>query len=100
MYMTFAALFVAQAHGIELSLTRQLTLLLVLMVTSKGIAGIPRASLVVIAGALGLFGIPESGLLLLLPIDQFLDMGRSATNVLGNGIATTLLSRWEGQLRR
>lgn len=99
MYMTFAALFVAQAHGIELSLHQQMTLLLTLMVTSKGIAGIPRASLVVISGALGLFGIPESGLLLLLPIDQFLDMGRSATNVLGNGIATTLLSRWEGHLK-
>lgn len=99
MYMTFAALFIAQAHGLVLSLPQQMTLLLTLMVTSKGIAGIPRASLVVIAGALGLFGIPESGLLLLLPIDQFLDMGRSATNVLGNGIATTLLSRWEGQLR-
>mgnify|MGYP006288729005 CR=1 FL=1 len=99
MYMTFAALFVAQAHGIELSLQQQLTLLLTLMVTSKGIAGIPRASLVVISGALALFGIPESGLLLLLPIDQFLDMGRSATNVLGNGIATTLISRWEKQLR-
>jgi Na+/H+-dicarboxylate symporter len=99
MYMTFAALFVAQAHGVDLSLHQQLALLLTLMVTSKGIAGIPRASLVVISGALGLFGIPESGLLLLLPIDQFLDMGRSATNVLGNGVATALLSRWEKQLR-
>lgn len=99
MYMTFAALFVAQGYGIELSLQQQFTLLLTLMVTSKGIAGIPRASLVVISGALALFGIPESGLLLLLPVDQFLDMGRSATNVLGNGVATTLLSKWEKQLR-
>lgn len=99
MYMTFAALFIAQAYGIPLSLEQQITLLLTLMLTSKGIAGVPRASLVVIAGALSLFDIPEAGLLLLLPIDHFLDMGRSATNVLGNAVATTVLSKWEGQLR-
>jgi Na+/H+-dicarboxylate symporter len=99
MYMTFAALFIAQAYGIPLALEQQITLLLTLMLTSKGIAGVPRASLVVIAGALSLFDIPEAGLLLLLPIDHFLDMGRSATNVLGNAVATVVLSKWEGQLR-
>lgn len=99
MYMTFAALFIAQAYGIPLTGGQQITLLLTLMLTSKGIAGVPRASLVVIAGALSMFDIPEAGLLLLLPIDHFLDMGRSATNVLGNAVATTVLSKWEGQLR-
>jgi Na+/H+-dicarboxylate symporter len=99
MYMTFAALFIAQAYGIPLAREQQITLLLTLMLTSKGIAGVPRASLVVIAGALSLFDIPEAGLLLLLPIDHFLDMGRSATNVLGNAVATVVLSKWEGQLR-
>ncbi|MGZ8217777.1 dicarboxylate/amino acid:cation symporter [Methylomagnum sp.] len=99
MYMTFAALFIAQAYGIPLDFGQQITLLLTLMLTSKGIAGVPRASLVVIAGALSLFDIPEAGLLLLLPIDHFLDMGRSATNVLGNAVATSVLSKWEGQLR-
>jgi Na+/H+-dicarboxylate symporter len=99
MYMTFAALFIAQAYGIPLAFEQQITMLLTLMLTSKGIAGVPRASLVVIAGALSLFDIPEAGLLLLLPIDHFLDMGRSATNVLGNAVATTVLSKWEGQLR-
>lgn len=99
MYMTFAALFIAQAYGIPLAAEQQITLLLTLMLTSKGIAGVPRASLVVIAGALSMFDIPEAGLLLLLPIDQFLDMGRSATNVLGNAVAATVLSKWEGQLR-
>jgi Na+/H+-dicarboxylate symporter len=99
MYMTFAALFIAQGYGIPLDFGQQVTLLLTLMLTSKGIAGVPRASLVVIAGALSLFDIPQAGLLLLLPIDHFLDMGRSATNVLGNAVATTVLSKWEGQLR-
>lgn len=99
MYMTFAALFIAQAYGIPLALEAQITMLLTLMLTSKGIAGVPRASLVVIAGALSLFDIPEAGLLLLLPIDHFLDMGRSATNVLGNAVATAIMSKWEGQLR-
>jgi Na+/H+-dicarboxylate symporter len=99
MYMTFASLFIAQAYGIALGLPQQLTMLLVLMVTSKGIAGIPRASLVVIAGTLGMFNIPEAGLLLLLGVDHLLDMGRSATNVIGNAVATTVVSRWEGLLR-
>jgi Na+/H+-dicarboxylate symporter len=98
MYMTFATMFIAQAYGIELSTGDQITMLLILLVTSKGMAGIPRASLVVIAGMLTYFGIPVEGLLLLLAIDQILDMGRSATNVVGNAVATAVVSKWEGEL--
>lgn len=98
MYMTFASMFIAQSYGIELSLATQLSMLLVLMVTSKGIAGVPRASLVVIAGTLVTFNIPEAGLALLLGIDPLLDMGRSATNVVGNSIATAVVSKWENSL--
>src|SRR6476619_4725516 len=98
MYCTFATLFIAQAYGVELSLGTQLTMLLILMLTSKGMAGVPRASLVVIAATLNQFNIPEAGLLLIIGIDQFLDMGRSATNVLGNSLATAAVSRWEGEL--
>jgi len=99
MYCTFAVIFIAQAYGIDLTLAQEITMLLVLMVTSKGMAGVPRASLVVIAATLAQFGIPEAGLLLLLGIDHFLDMARSATNVIGNAVATAVVSRWEGQLR-
>ncbi|MDN4060998.1 dicarboxylate/amino acid:cation symporter [Massilia sp. YIM B02769] len=98
MYCTFATVFIAQAYGIEMPLTTQLMMMLVLMVTSKGIAGVPRASLVVIAATLGQFNIPEAGLLLLLGIDHFLDMARSGTNVIGNGIATAVVAKWEGEL--
>jgi Na+/H+-dicarboxylate symporter len=98
MYCTFAAVFIAQAYGIELALSTQLTMMLVLMLTSKGMAGVPRASLVVIAATLAQFNIPEAGLLLLLGIDHFLDMARSATNVIGNGIATAVVAKWEGDL--
>jgi len=98
MYMTFASLFIAQAYNIPLSFGQQLTMLLILMLTSKGIAGVPRASLVVIAGTLATFNIPEAGLALLLGIDPLLDMGRSATNVLGNAMATAVVSKWEGEL--
>jgi Na+/H+-dicarboxylate symporter len=97
-YMTFATMFIAQAYGIDLSLGQQITMLLVLMITSKGIAGVPRASLVVIAATLGFFDIPEAGLLLILGIDHFLDMGRSATNVVGNAVASTVIAKWEGKL--
>ena len=99
MYQAFAAIFVAQAFGIEMSLTTQITMLLVLMVSSKGIAGVPRASLVVVAAVLPMFGLPEAGLLLIMGIDQFLDMGRTATNVIGNGIATAVVAKWEGGLQ-
>lgn len=99
MYCTFATLFIAQAYGIELSTGQQITMLLILMVTSKGMAGVPRASLVVIAATLAQFNIPEAGLLLLLGVDHFLDMARSATNVIGNSIASAVVTKWEGQLR-
>ncbi|PQJ12728.1 dicarboxylate/amino acid:cation symporter [Flavipsychrobacter stenotrophus] len=99
MYMTFASLFIAQTYGIHLDTGTQISMLLVLMLTSKGIAGIPRASLVVIAGTLATFKIPEAGLALLLGIDPLLDMGRSAMNVVGNSIATVVVSKMEGQLK-
>lgn len=98
MYMTFATLFIAQSYGMDLPLPTQLSMLLILMLTSKGVAGVPRASLVVIAGTLATFHIPEAGLALLLGIDPILDMGRSATNVVGNSIATSVVSKWEGAL--
>ncbi|HBZ06688.1 MULTISPECIES: dicarboxylate/amino acid:cation symporter [Massilia] len=100
MYCTFAAVFIAQAYGIELPLSTQIMMMLVLMLTSKGMAGVPRASLVVIAATLAQFNIPEAGLLLLLGIDHFLDMARSATNVIGNGIATAVVAKWEGDLEK
>jgi Na+/H+-dicarboxylate symporter len=98
MYCTFATLFIAQVYGISLTLTQQVTMLFLLMVTSKGMAGVPRASLVVIAATLSHFGIPEAGLILILAVDQFLDMGRSATNVIGNSVATVVVAAWEGEL--
>jgi Na+/H+-dicarboxylate symporter len=98
LYMTFASLFIAQAYGIHLSFEQQITMLLILMLTSKGIAGVPRASLVVIAGTIATFNIPEAGLALLIGIDPLLDMGRSATNVIGNSLATAVVSKWEGEL--
>lgn len=98
MYMTFASLFIAQSYGMHLPFATQISMLLVLMLTSKGIAGVPRASLVVIAGTLSTFQIPEAGLALLLGIDPLLDMGRSATNVVGNSVATAVVSKWENSL--
>jgi Na+/H+-dicarboxylate symporter len=98
MYQAFAALFIAQAYGIEMSVGQQITLLLVMMLTSKGIAGVPRASLVVVAATLPMFNLPEAGLLLIMGIDQILDMGRTVTNVIGNGIATAVVAKWEGEL--
>lgn len=98
MYMTFATGFIAQAYGIPLTLNQQIFMLLTLMITSKGIAGVPRASLVVIAGTLAQFNLPVEGLALILGIDPFLDMGRSATSVMGNAVATTVVAKWEGEL--
>jgi Na+/H+-dicarboxylate symporter len=92
-------MFIAQAYGIEVSLPQQIAMVAVLMLTSKGIAGVPRASLVVVAATLTQFNLPEAGMLLLLGIDHFLDMGRSATNVVGNSIATAVVSKWEGDLQ-
>ncbi len=99
MYCTFATLFIAQAYGIVIPPLQQVTMLLLLMITSKGMAGVPRASLVVIAATLSFVGLPEEGLLLILAVDHFLDMGRSATNVIGNSVATAVVAKWEGQLR-
>lgn len=99
MYMTFASLFIAQAYNIHLSFEQQISMLLILMLTSKGIAGVPRASLVVIAGTIASFNIPEAGLALIIGIDPLLDMGRSATNVIGNAMATAVVSKWEGELK-
>jgi Na+/H+-dicarboxylate symporter len=96
--MTFASLFIAQVCGVDLTLGQKLLMLLILMVSSKGIAGVPRASLVVVAAVLPIFNIPEGGLILVFGVDQFLDMGRSATNVLGNCIATSVVAHWEGDL--
>src|SRR6266851_4732604 len=98
MYCTFATLFIAQAYNIHLTGFEQITMLLVLMLTSKGMAGVPRASLVVIAATLASFNLPEAGLLLIIGIDQFFDMGRSATNVIGNSLATAVVAKWEKDL--
>lgn len=95
MYMTFASIFIAQAYGVHLDFGTQMTMLLVLMLTSKGIAGVPRASLVVVAATCGMFDIPIEGIALILPIDHFCDMFRSATNVLGNALATSVVGKWE-----
>ena len=97
MYMAFAVLFIAQAYNIDLSFSQQALILLTLMITSKGIAGVSRASIVVIASTLAMFKLPEAGILLILAVDQFLDMGRTATNVIGNSIATAVIARTEGQ---
>lgn len=99
MYCTFAIMFIAQVYGIELSIAQQILMVAVLMLTSKGIAGVPRASLVVIAATLPQFGIPEAGLLLFIGVDHFFDMGRSATNVIGNSVATAVVAKWEKELR-
>ncbi|WP_164156816.1 dicarboxylate/amino acid:cation symporter [Sandarakinorhabdus rubra] len=96
MYCAFASIFIAQAYGIDLTIWQELAMLGLLMITSKGIAGVPRASLVVIAATLPYFNIPEAGLLLILAVDHFLDMGRSATNVIGNAVATAVISKWDG----
>ena len=98
MYCTFAVLFIAQAYGIDLSLGQQITMLALLMVTSKGMAGVPRASLVVIAATLSYFNLPEAGLILILAVDHLLDMGRSATNVVGNSVAAAVVAKWEKQI--
>jgi Na+/H+-dicarboxylate symporter len=95
-YMSFAVLFIAQAYNIELSLSQQILMLLTLMITSKGIAGVSRASLVVIAATLAMFKLPEAGILLILAVDHFLDMGRTATNIIGNSVATAVIAKTEG----
>ncbi|MEN9598261.1 MAG: hypothetical protein RL596_572 [Bacteroidota bacterium] len=98
MYMTFASLAIAQAYGIHMPIGEQLTMLLVLMLTSKGIAGVPRASLIIVLATCAMFKIPPEGVALILPIDHFCDMFRTGTNVLGNALATSVVSKWEGEL--
>ena len=98
MYCTFATLFIAQIYGVHLTLSQQITMLGLLMVTSKGMAGVPKASIVVIAATLAYFKLPEAGIGLILAVDQLLDMGRSATNVVGNSVASAVVARWEGQI--
>lgn len=98
MYASFATIFIAQAYNIELSMTQQILILLTLMVSSKGIAAVPRASLVVITATLAMFDLPIEGVALIFAIDQFLDMGRTATNVVGNAVATSVITKWEGML--
>ncbi len=100
MYMTFATVFIAQSYGIDMTMADQIKMMLILLITSKGMAGVPRASLVVIAGMLSMFHIPGEGLLLLLAVDQILDMGRSATNVVGNAVASAVVAKWEGESLR
>jgi Na+/H+-dicarboxylate symporter len=98
MYSSFATIFIAQAYNMHLSWSTQIAILLTLMISSKGIAAVPRASLVVITGTLAMFGLPVEGVALILGIDQFLDMGRTATNVVGNAVATSVITKWEGML--
>lgn len=98
MYMTFASLSIAQAYGMNIPIGTQLTMLLVLMLTSKGIAGVPRASLIIVLATCAMFKIPPEGVALILPIDHFCDMLRTGTNVLGNALATSAVSKWEGAL--
>jgi Na+/H+-dicarboxylate symporter len=95
MYMTFASLFIAQVYGIDMPIEKQLLMLLVLMLTSKGVAGVPRASLIVVVATCAMFDIPAEGIALILPIDHFCDMARSMTNVLGNALATSAVDKWE-----
>jgi Na+/H+-dicarboxylate symporter len=97
MYMTFASIFIAQVYGIDMSIGEQLTMLLVLMLTSKGVAGVPRASLIVVVATCAMFGIPPEGIALILPIDHFCDMARSMTNVLGNALSTAAIDKWESK---
>ncbi|MEI7801088.1 MAG: cation:dicarboxylase symporter family transporter [Bacteroidota bacterium] len=97
MYMIFATISIAQAYSMHIAFGQQITMMLILMITSKGVAGVPRASLVVIASMLTMFSIPAEGLALLLAIDWLLDMGRACTNVIGNAVATCVISKWEGE---
>jgi proton glutamate symport protein len=96
LYLSLASVFVAQAAGVEMSLGQQLIMMLTLMLTSKGVAGVPRAALVILAGTLGTFGLPLEGAAVLLAIDAVMDMARTSVNVLGNCLATAVIARWEG----
>jgi proton glutamate symport protein len=99
LYLSLAALFVAQAAGVELSIGQQVTMLLTLMLTSKGVAGVPRASLVILAGTLASYGLPLEGITLILGVDELMDMARTTVNVVGNCLATVVVAKWEGQFQ-
>jgi len=97
LYLSLASVFVAQAAGVEMPLQTQILMMLTLMLTSKGVAGVPRASLVILAGTLSSFGLPLEGVAVILGVDELLDMGRTTVNVIGNCLATVVVARWEGE---
>ena len=99
LYLSLTTLFVAQAAGIRLSIGEQIPILLTLMLTSKGAAGVPRAGLVVLSGTLTTFGLPVEGVAVVLGVEAFLDMARTSVNLLGNCVATVVMARWEGEFR-
>ena len=99
LYLSLASIFVAQAAGIEMTIGQQFTMLLTLMLTSKGVAGVPRASLVILLGTLSSFGLPVEPVFIILGIDELMDMARTAINVLGNCLATVIIARWEGEFQ-
>jgi proton glutamate symport protein len=97
LYLSLAAVFVAQAAGVQLTVGQQVMMLLTLMLTSKGVAGVPRASLVILAGTLASYGLPLEGITLILGVDELMDMARTMTNVIGNCLATVVIAKWEGE---
>jgi proton glutamate symport protein len=97
LYLSLAAVFVAQAAGVQLTVGQQITMLLTLMLTSKGVAGVPRAALVILAGTLASYGLPLEGVTLILGVDELMDMARTMTNVIGNCLATVVIAKWEGE---
>src|SRR3954464_13804519 len=97
LYLSLASVFVAQAAGVQLTIGHQITMLLTLMLTSKGVAGVPRASLVILAGTLASYGLPLEGVTLILGVDELMDMARTMTNVIGNCLATVVIAKWEGE---
>ncbi len=98
LYLAIASVFVAQAAGIDMPLSQQLLMMLTLMLTSKGVAAVPRASLVILSGALAQFGLPLEGIAVILGVDAIMDMARTSVNLLGNCLATAVMARWEGEL--
>jgi proton glutamate symport protein len=99
LYLAIASVFVAQAAGIDMPISQQLLMMLTLMLTSKGVAAVPRASLVILSGALAQFGLPLEGIAVILGVDAIMDMARTSVNLLGNCLATAVMARWEGELK-
>lgn len=97
LYLAIASVFAAQAAGIQMSLAQQLLMMLTLMLTSKGVAGVPRAALVILSGALATFGLPLQAVAVILGVDAFMDMARTTINVVGNCLASVVVARWEGE---